>query len=181
MRYIFKPKNQEKDVCIETTPSGLVLLKNEQEIEIPYAAINKVKLEKYRNDFFVEIEAGHFGVIQVNSCTYTSEKQRVDQSRQYHTFVRIFHYHLLKSQCPAAFVTQLRQSDLGIKFLILIALTLLVYFFEDYTDFAPFSSFTVTVSILLLGMIFLLIPYFTKRPQNYHPSDIPLEMLPPAA
>lgn len=181
MRYTFKPRNLDKDCCVEANSEGLFYVKDDQEIEIPYAAINEVKLKRYRNEFFLEINASHFGMIEINNATFSPERKRIDQSRQYHTFVRIFHYHLVKSQCPATFVTQFRQSDLGIKFLVLAAFTLLIYFLEDYTDFVPISPFTITVSIMLLGLVFLLVPYVTKRPRQYHPSDIPLEMLPPAA
>ena len=179
MRYIFKPKSQESDICVEAVSDGLSIQKDDTQIDIPYNEIKRVKLEKYYSEFFLDIDAGQLGSYQINNATFSRENTRIDKSRQYHTFVRIFHYHLLKNQSSAIFVIQIQQSDFGVKFLILISLFFLLYFFEDYTNFLPFSPFTITITLLLLGMLFLLIPYFLKRPRSYHPSDIPLDMLPP--
>jgi hypothetical protein len=181
MRYTFKPKNQDRDICAETNTDNLIIIKDEELVEIPYAAINKVKLEKCRDEFFIEIDAGHFGSFQIHNATYSLERQRIDQSRLYHTFVRIFHYHLLKGQCSATFISQFRQSDIEVRFLLWALLAAFVYLLENYVDFLPLNSSTLAVSILVLGMCWMLTPYIFRRSRQYNPSDIPLEMLPPAS
>ena len=180
MTYTFKSGPHQDVIELELTNFQLMIHQHGKERVIPYSAITDVRLECKSGLFSMTLQSLDYGSVRITNRSFAEEGKWDDQSRQYHTFVRVLHLHLLKSHCPAEFCSGFKPTNLMTKLVLLVVLSILVYSVENYFHFLPINPLMTAGIVLLLGTLILLIPYLKNPPKHYKPSDIPLNMLPPA-
>lgn len=180
MKYSFKSAPDHPLTELELTNFQLLIREQGRERVIPYPDITDVNLECKGHSFYMTVQSLDFGSVRISNRSHSESGKWEDQSRQYHTFVRVLHMHLLKATCQAEFCSGFKPSHMLTKFSVLILFSALIYFLEDYARLLPISPLLAASVILILGTLFLLIPYAKNPPKHYKPSDIPLNMLPPA-
>ena len=180
MEYTYRTRPHENLVQVEINPYQLIIREKGKDRSIPYPNITDVRLERKGNFYCTHIHSLDFGSLRITNRLYTESNQFQDQSRQYFTFVRVLHYHL-STKCSAEFYSGWKPQQVLLKFILLFTVSAILYSVEDYFDVLAIGPL-VTPSLLLgLGALLLITPYLGNWPKAYHPSDIPLNMLPPAS
>ncbi|MFZ2906465.1 MAG: hypothetical protein WAZ98_09705 [Cyclobacteriaceae bacterium] len=180
MKYSFKNGPDHPVTELELTNFQLLIREQGRERVIPYPDITDVNLECKGNSFYMTVQSLDFGSLRISNRSFNESGTWDNQSRQYHTFVRVLHMHLLKAHCQAEFCSGFKPSHMLTKFSLLFLLSALLYFFADYTRILPINPLVAGSVLLILGTAFLLLPYVKNPPKHYKPSDIPLNLLPPA-
>lgn len=181
MKYAFNDRPGQELVEIELNNFQLIIHQQGKDRVIPYSAITNVRLERRSDFFFMTLQSLDFGSIRINNRLYNQSRQWQDQSRQYHTFVRVLHLHLLNTSCGAEFCSGFKPNSVTLKSALLVILSVLVYLSEDYFDILSIHPFVAACATLGLGALLLGLAYLKNPPKSYKPSHIPLNMLPPAA
>jgi len=181
MKYAFKSQPNQNVIEMELTSFQIVIHQQGKERVIPYSAITDVRLECKKGLFFTTIQSLDFGSIQLSNRSVGESGKWEDQSRQYHTFVRVLHHHLMKTHCPAEFCAGFKPSHLSVKFMVLILVAALFYFVEEYFNIFHIHPLLVVLIVSGIGTLIILSPFLKNPPKSYNPSDIPLNMLPPAS
>jgi hypothetical protein len=179
MKYNFNNYPDKNPTEVELNSFQLIIRERGHERIIPYSAITDVRLEHRKDHYLMSIQSLDFGSIQISNRLLSSSRQWQDQSRQYQTFVRVFHLHLSKAQCLAEFCAGFRPNSIVIKLILLTVFSFLVYFVEDYFNILSIHPLLTAFITLGIGAFLLLAPYLRNFPKSYNPSDIPLNMLPP--
>jgi hypothetical protein len=180
MKYIFKSDPHLDSTELELTNFQLVVRQQGKERVIPYSAITDVRLECKSGSFFMTLQSLDYGSVRITNRSFVADGKWDDQSRQYHTFVRVLHLHLLEVHCKAEFCSGFKPTHLATKLVLLVVLSVLVYLVEDYFHVLPLSPFLEAGAVLIVSTLFLMVPYLKNPPKHYEPSNIPLNMLPPA-
>jgi hypothetical protein len=181
MQYTFTNGPHQGQIELELTNFQLHIRQQGKERIIPYSVITDVRLECKSGHFFMTLQSLDYGSVKISNRSFAEEGKWEDQSRQYHTFVRVLHLHLLKSHCPAEFCSGFKPSHLMTKLILLVILSVLVYSIENYLHLLPINPIITAGAALIVGTLILIVPYLKNPPKHYKPSDIPLDMLPPAA
>jgi hypothetical protein len=180
MEYTFKNSPDEPLTQVELSATQLIIREADKERIIPFSTITDLRLHRKKDFFFMEIHSLHFGSIRIGNRWYNATGEWDDQSGKYQGFVRILHFHLIKNQCQANFCAGLVPSSILEKYISLILLSILVYTVSDYTNNLPYPPLIVAGLVFVIGAILLVTPYLLNKTKTYPPSDIPLNMLPPA-
>lgn len=181
MKYTCKNSPGQDTVEVELNNIQLLIRQRGKNRVIPYSSITDVGLQRNGAFYFITIQSLDFGSVRLSNRFYTEKDQTIDQSRQYHTFVRVFHLHLLKAQSNADFSSGFKPTRMTTKFITLILLSAFVYFTGEYLLDLPLNNLVASLTTLGLGVFLILAPYLTNPPKSYVPNDIPLNMLPPAS
>ncbi len=180
MEYTFKNSPDEPLTQIELSATQLTIREANKERIIPFSTITNLRLHRKKDFFFFEIHSLHFGFVRIGNRWYKETGEWDDQSRLYHSFVRILHFQLIKNQCQVNFCAGLVPSSIPEKYICLILFSILVYAISGYTNALPYPPFIIAGFVLTIGAVLLATPYLLNKPKTYPPSDIPLNMLPPA-
>jgi len=180
MEYTFKNNANEPLTQVEISATQITIREADKERIIPFSTITNIRLHRKKDFYFMEIQSQHFGSIRIGNRWYKETGEWDDQSHQYHSFVRILHFHLVKNQCQADFCAGLKPAGIPEKYISLLLLSILVYIISEYTNKLPYPPLIVAGFVLALGGTLLAAPYLLYKPKTYPPSDIPLNMLPPA-
>lgn len=177
MEYTFQ-NDVGKQIHVEMHEFHLVVRSDESERSIPYSAITDVRLGRRKSTFALEVQSMDFGSLRISHEHKNTSDGKVE-SRQYNSFVRILHHHLNKNQPIPEFYSGPKTGNLTIKFIFVLIFAVLAYLIEEYFSFVPFDAFFFSLLILGIGCLVLSAPYIANWPKTYHPSNIPLNMLPP--
>lgn len=145
---------------------------------IPYTSVTEVRLGRRREAYFAEIISLDYGTLYLSSKTFKGENW-VDQSRSYYTFMRVLHLHL-SNKSKASFYSGTNLGQQAVKLLVLLVSTALLFLGEAYFDWIPFSTLAVTSIFFVAGLSIIIIPSISHWPKSYAPTEIPMELLPPA-
>jgi hypothetical protein len=105
--------------------------------------------------------------------------EHVDQSRAYLTFARVLHMHL-QEKSNAQYFTGFRVSKLiavNGSWAIFVSLFFLT---EEYFNVLKGNTLIASLLIFLAGTLLALGMQLNQWPKPYHPTNIPLHMLPAA-
>jgi hypothetical protein len=177
MEYTFQ-NEIGKPIHVEIHEFHLVVRIDETERSIPYSAITDVRLGRRRNIFALEVLSIDFGSLRISHEHLGTTDGKI-QSRQYSSFVRILHYHLIKNKSAPEFYSGPKTGNITLKFIFILIFAALAYLIEGYFSFVPLDPLFFSLLILGIGSLALASPYLVNWPKNYHPSNIPLNMLPP--
>lgn len=180
MEYTFKNSPDEPLTQVELSATQLTIREADKDRIIPFSTITHVWLHRKKDFFFMEIHSIHFGFVRIGNRWFNETGEWEDQSRLYYSFVRILHFHLIKNQCQADFCAGIKPSSVPEKYISLILLSVLVYLVSEYTNSLPYPPLIVAGLAFIIGAIVITTPYLLNKPKTYRPSDIPLNMLPPA-
>ena len=178
MEYIFRNGPNGKPQKLLLNEYDIIVEQQGSALTIPYASITEVRLSRKRDLFAAQIFALNDKKISITNKSFQLN-QWVDQSRAYHTFMRVLHMHL-SSKSSAVFYSGSRIGEYTLKCLILFTITALLYVGEEYFDLIPMSSSLLAFVFGILGGVMVLSPLIHHWPKNYSPTDIPLDLLPPA-
>jgi hypothetical protein len=140
---------------------------------IPYLAITDVRLLRKNDRFFAEINSLDFGFIRI-CCLQGSGKETT-----YCRFIQKLHEQLIRNKCETSFSIGFRTKDSMKNFLYFSLGAVFISFIEDYYDFLPFSRISVMLFLAVIGLLVVGIILAMNRGKAYHPSKIPLHVLPP--
>jgi hypothetical protein len=178
MEYAFRNDFDGTITQVELNEFQLIIREGGLERNIPYATITSVRLEKKKSLFSLEVRSFQFGSISIRN-QHSNTVDGKDQSRQYNTFVRILHYHLIKTQPSVEFKLDARPSNFLVKIFYVFCFSAVTYFFEDHFNLIPLDPLISSVLFMGLGLLAIFSPYIINPPKAYSPTDIPLTMLPP--
>lgn len=178
MEYAFRNDSDGTITQVELNEFQLTIREGGCERNIPYTTITNIRLEKKSNLFSLEVRSFQFGNICISNL-HSNTIDGKDQSRQYNTFVRILHYHLIKTKPSVDFRLDARPPNLLEKIFYTASLSALVYFFEDHFNVIPLDPLISSILLLGLGLLVIFSPYVINPSKTYSPTDIPLTMLPP--
>ena len=144
---------------------------------IPYASITEVRLGRRKDAYFTQVISLDYGTLYLSNKTF-KEDNWIDQSRRYHTFIRVLHLHL-SSKSKASFYSGTNLGKQAVKLLLLFICTALLFLSEEYFDWVPFSTLAVSSIFFVAGLAIIIIPGISQWPKSYEPTEIPMELLPP--
>ena len=180
MEYTCKNSVKEKETTLQLHTYDMVLISESRKYTIPYPDIIELRLNKKGNLYFLQLHTLTFGTIYITSQSFNHMGERVDQSRIYLTFARVLHMHL-QEKSNAQYFTGFRVSRLiavNGSWAILVSV---FFFVEEYFDVLKGNTLIVSLLIFLFGTLLALGLQLNQWPRPYHPTNIPLHMLPTAS
>lgn len=179
MEYSFQGGPNEKPVKAILNEFEMVVETSSGSKSIPYASITEVRLAKKKDLYYSHVIALDFGTLIIPNKSVDESGGWKDQSRIYHTFIRVLHLHL-SSKSKASFYTGFNFSEQAIKIMVLFMGTALLFLSEEYFDWVPLSAFILSLVFFACGFILIMAPKLSQWPKSYEPTEIPLDLLPPA-
>lgn len=179
MEYSFKNSVSEKLITVSLNEFDLAVTRGTIAHKIPYAGITEVRLGKRRDLYFIDIISLDYGDLLITNRWYEGKGKWKDQDRAYQTFVRVLHHHLAgKSQATFYYGRSLSKQAINLGIALLI--TALVYLTEEYFDLLPVQAWAAAGVALILLLLIQVAPKLIDWPRTYAPSEIPIQLLPPA-
>lgn len=179
MEYFFQSGRHEKPVKAILNEFDMVVETSTGTKSIPYASITEVRLGKKKDLYYSQVIALDFGTLLIPNKSVDTSGAWKDQSRIYHTFIRVLHLHL-SSKSKASFYTGFNFNEQAIKIMALLMATALLFLSEEYFDWVPLSALILSLLFFALGFILILAPKLSQWPKSYEPTEIPFDLLPPA-
>lgn len=179
MEYLFQNGSQEKPTKAFLNEFEMVVETASGRKTIPYANITEVRLGRKKDLYYSQIIALDYGTLLISNQSFENSGERKDQSRAYHTFMRILHLHL-SSKSKASFYSGFNLGKQATKVLVLLVATALLYLSEEYFDWVPLNSLVLSLLFFTFGFILIIAPKLSQWPKSYEPTEIPLDLLPPA-
>ncbi len=178
MDYTFKNSVSDKACTILLADYHLALQSAEKEEVIPYANITGIRLTKSNKlSYKIYLYPDNQKPILVTNLYCLSSREVENRSRQYVTFVRVLHLHLIEKSA-AVFTTGLSLNRLigwgvGASILALLISFTIHYFIPDLLN--PFIMLVIFSSAMSVVAVAI---NRNRIPKYYQPTDIPLEFLP---
>lgn len=174
MEYEFTSENNAH-MRVVLSDFQLTVIEQGKERIMPYSSITDVRLERKGDCFFTEIRALDFGSVRITCHPFGSSN---DNARQYNTFIRVLHCHLLNNKCEAEYWSGVKPSGMIGRILIIGMVSALVYVVEDYFKLLPAHSGIVLLLLPFFALLGVVIWLIVNRAKTYQPDEIPLNMLP---
>ena len=178
MEYHYQHGPHDKPVKLNLGEFDMVMESNGTIKRLSYASITEVRLVRTKDTYAIHIFALDHGVIRLSNKSCNGGVW-VDQSRGYHTFVRVLHLHL-SNKSKAIFYSGSNLGEYARKGLVLLLITAVLFLGEEYFDFLPMRAALLAISFFAVGALIVLIPVISRWPKSYSPAEIPLDLLPPA-
>jgi hypothetical protein len=179
MEYTCKNSLKEKETTFQLDTYDIVVISESQKQIIPYPDIIELRLNKKRSLYFLHLHTLTFGTIYITSQSFNQAGGRVDQSRAYLTFARVLHMHL-QEKSNAQYFTGFRASKIIAVNGSWAIFASAFFLIEEYFDVLKGNTLIVSLLIFLIGTLLALGMQLNQWPKPYHPTNIPLHMLPTA-
>ncbi|MGC4021478.1 MAG: hypothetical protein QM734_05825 [Cyclobacteriaceae bacterium] len=179
MEYSFKKSAKDKRVIITLNEFDLVVTTDEKTSKIPYPQITEVRLCRMKSTYIIKVDSMDCGTLAIPNHTIDANGKIIDQSRAYQTFVRVLHMHL-RDKSKAVFYT-----GLGVIFQSIYVIAALlgagaIFVIEEYFDVTPMSGIILSAIMFVGVVVILILSNFSQWQRTYSPTEVPLNMLPPA-
>ncbi len=179
MEYSFQNSLNEKPVKAILEEFELTIDTEENKKNIPYASITEVRLGRKKDLYYTHIISQDYGTLLITNRTYESAGEWKDQSRTYHTFIRVLHMHL-QNKSKASFYSGFSLGAQALKLGGAFLLSCFLFLAEEYFDVVTTNSILISVLFFGVCVVLIVLPNLSQWPKNYQPTDIPLNLLPPA-
>lgn len=170
--YICKNSISDKPCSVKLYEHHLEWQRGNKSGTFDYTNIVAVRLQRNRKKFVIHIQSDYQGAITLSNRYYLSNLKFEDRSRQYNTFVRVMHHHLMKNS-TASFFTGTSWNRLA----LWAGLTFLgAWIFQVALAAESGALWIILVDVALALLV--AVSVFVKCPRVYSPENIPLEFLP---
>lgn len=171
--YICKNSIHDKPCSVKLYEHHLEWQRGSKSGTFDYTNIVAIRLQRNRKKFQINIQSDYQGDLTLSNRYYLSSLKFEDRSRQYNTFVRVLHHHLMK-QSTASFFTGTSWNRL----MLVVCLIFIAGWIFQVTLTGPEGTsvwvILVDLALALLGAIYV----FAKYPRSYSAESIPLDFLP---
>ena len=179
MEYSFQKSIREKQITIRLNEFDLTIISDGKTQDIPYLQITEVRLCRKNNSYLIRVDSLDCGTLVIPSFTIDETGNQVDQSRPYQTFVRVLHMHL-QNKSKAIFYTGLGITIRSIYVIIALFCAGALFVIEEYFDVTPLSGILLSATMFIGVIAILVLSNFSQWQKTYSPTEVPLNMLPPA-
>ncbi len=179
MEYSFQNSAREKKSTISLDEFDLMIESGAEWVKVAYPQITEVRLSRRRNLYSIHITSIDHEVIEITNGVFDSQNKWVDQSRHYQTFVRVLHMHL-QNKCKATFYSGASRLFHSMYLGVAAIIGLVAFVLEEYFDVTPISGVVLSIGVFVCLVFILILPQVSQWQREYSPSDVPMQMLPPA-
>ena len=177
MEYIFRKSNKVKETLFRLGQYSMEVVSDKASRTIPYEGITDIRLKRKGKLFSMTIKTLAQGTLMITNRSYQHEGKLIDQSRAYMTFVRVIHMHL-HEKGKVSFRTGFVLSHLLLQIIGIAGITMLVLFCMFYFDLAAKESLFIAIPIIIMCILIGFGLWIYLRLRSYHPTQIPLHLLP---